>query len=61
VIGQAKGVLMAPVATGDDHAFRMLVSASQETIIKLVDVARWLADEATQGRSGTTTPSDAHD
>jgi hypothetical protein len=60
VIGQAKGVLMARLAIGDDQAFRMLVSASQETNIKLVDVSRWLADEATQGRSGTTSLSDGH-
>jgi hypothetical protein len=51
VIGQAKGVLMARHAIGDDQAFRMLVSASQDTNIKLVDVSRWLADQATQGRS----------
>ncbi len=50
VIGQAKGVLMTRFAIDDDHAFQMLVSSSQETNIKLVDVSRWLAAEAAQGR-----------
>jgi hypothetical protein len=58
VIGQAKGVLMARLAIGDDQAFRMLVSASQETNVKLVDVSRWLANEAARGRSDPTSLGD---
>jgi hypothetical protein len=50
VIGQAKGILMSRHAIDDDQAFRMLVSSSQETNIKLVEVSRWLTVEASQGR-----------
>jgi hypothetical protein len=57
VIGQAKGILMTRFAIDDDQAFRMLVSSSQETNIKLVDVSRWLASEAAQGRSQPTEPT----
>jgi hypothetical protein len=56
VIGQAKGILMTRYAIDDDQAFQMLVSSSQETNVKLVDVSRWLAAEAAQGRSQPTTP-----
>lgn len=45
VIGQAKGILMARHGVGAAEAFGMLVSASQDTNIKLVDVARWLTDD----------------
>jgi len=57
VIGQAKGILMARFAIDDDQAFRMLVSSSQETNIKLVDVSRWVASEAAQGRHQPTDPA----
>jgi ANTAR domain-containing protein/GAF domain-containing protein len=57
VIGQAKGVLMTRFAIDDDQAFRMLVSSSQETNLKLVDISRWLAAEAAQGRSQPTEPA----
>jgi hypothetical protein len=50
VIGQAKGILMSRHAIDEDQAFRMLVSSSQETNIKLVEVSRWLTAEASQGR-----------
>jgi hypothetical protein len=50
VIGQAKGILMSRHAIDDDQALRMLVSSSQETNIKLVEVSRWLAAEASRGR-----------
>jgi GAF domain-containing protein len=40
VIGQAKGVLMAQGAAGEEAAFTMLVSASQRSNVKLHDVAR---------------------
>jgi hypothetical protein len=57
VIGQAKGILMCRFAIDDDQAFRMLVSSSQETNIKLVDISRWLASEAAQGRNQPTEPA----
>ncbi|MDD7963971.1 GAF and ANTAR domain-containing protein [Actinomycetospora lemnae] len=46
VIGQAKGILMERFTVDDDAAFRMLVRSSQDTNLKLVEVARWLHDEA---------------
>ncbi|MEJ2871908.1 GAF and ANTAR domain-containing protein [Actinomycetospora sp. OC33-EN08] len=48
LIGQAKGILMERFALDDDGAFRMLVRSSKDTNMKLVEVARWLHDEATQ-------------
>jgi transcriptional regulator with GAF, ATPase, and Fis domain len=44
VIGQAKGLLMQRNGVTGQHAFKMLVKASQETHMKLVDLARWLVD-----------------
>lgn len=46
VIGQAKGILMERFGIDAEAAFAMLVSSSQETNVKLVDVARWLARSA---------------
>jgi hypothetical protein len=46
VIGQAKGILMERFTVDDQEAFRLLVTSSQDTNMKLVDVARWLAREA---------------
>jgi hypothetical protein len=46
VIGQAKGILMERFTVSDDEAFQMLVRSSQETNMKLVDVAEWLRSEA---------------
>jgi len=45
VIGQAKGILMERHSTDSERAFRMLVRASQDTNIKLVDVANWLVED----------------
>ncbi len=45
VIGQAKGILMERFEVRDDQAFQMLVRSSQDTNIKLADVARWLTTE----------------
>ncbi|MBP2371929.1 GAF and ANTAR domain-containing protein [Pseudonocardia parietis] len=42
VIGQAKGILMERFDVDGDRAFEMLVRSSQDTNIKLVDVAQWL-------------------
>lgn len=41
LIGQAKGVLMSRHGIDADAAYAMLVEASQDTNIKLVEVARW--------------------
>ncbi|MFC5063353.1 ANTAR domain-containing protein [Actinomycetospora atypica] len=48
VIGQAKGILMERFGVSDDAAFQMLVTSSQDTNIKLADVAHWLVGEALQ-------------
>lgn len=45
VIGQAKGLLMARDSLTGVQAFALLTRASQETNMKLADVARWLVDE----------------
>ena len=50
LIGQAKGILMERFEVGDEDAFQMLVSSSQDTNIKLVDVARWLATDGGRAR-----------
>ena len=50
VIGQAKGILMERFTTHGDAAFQMLVSSSQDTNMKLVDVATWLVGEADSRR-----------
>ena len=50
VIGQAKGILIERFGVGDEEAFQMLVRSSQETNVKLVDVARWLQAEAGSAR-----------
>jgi AmiR/NasT family two-component response regulator len=42
VIGQAKGLLMQRNRVSGMHAFNMLVKASREANVKLVDVARRL-------------------
>ncbi|MFP5070838.1 GAF and ANTAR domain-containing protein [Pseudonocardia nantongensis] len=56
VIGQAKGILIERFTLSEDQAFAMLVRSSQDTNLKLRDVATWLLNEATQGRSGPPTP-----
>jgi hypothetical protein len=50
MIGQAKGILMERFDVDDDRAFQMLVRASQDTNVKLADVARWLTSP--EGRRG---------
>ncbi|MDD7942628.1 GAF and ANTAR domain-containing protein [Actinomycetospora lutea] len=52
VIGTAKGILMERFGIGDDEAFQRLVRSSQDTNIKLVDVAQWLIDESAPKREG---------
>ena len=46
VIGQGKGILIERFSVDEDEAFQMLVRASQDTHVKLVEVARWLTREA---------------
>ncbi len=43
MIGQAKGILMERFGLNAEEAFSRLVNSSQQTNIKLVEVARWLA------------------
>jgi GAF domain-containing protein len=49
VIGQAKGILMHRDNLTGLQAFNLLVQASMETNIKLVEVARWLVAERESG------------
>jgi hypothetical protein len=51
VIGQAKGILMERFTVDDGEAFQMLVRSSQETNMKLVQVAEWLQHEANERRA----------
>jgi ANTAR domain-containing protein/GAF domain-containing protein len=55
VIGQAKGIVMERFTLDDDGAFQLLVQSSQETNMKLIEVARWLVGEVTTRRSPETT------
>ncbi|GAA4935434.1 GAF domain-containing protein [Actinomycetospora succinea] len=52
IIGMAKGILIERFGIGDDEAFQRLVRSSQDTNIKLVDVAQWLIDETTGKHQG---------
>ena len=45
IIGQAKGMLMLRENLTALKAFNLLIRVSQETNIKLIDVARWLVNE----------------
>lgn len=56
VIGQAKGILMERFDVDDDRAFQILVRSSQETNVKLVDVARWLTSPDGRHRADTPGP-----
>ncbi|MCD2196263.1 GAF and ANTAR domain-containing protein [Actinomycetospora endophytica] len=58
LIGQAKGILMERFRVDDDAAFQMLVRSSQETNMKLAEVARWVHDETVR-RSGGHVVDDA--
>lgn len=46
LIGRAKGVLAERFGVDDESAFRMLVTSSQETNMKVTAVAQWVADSA---------------
>ncbi|MDR7301408.1 GAF and ANTAR domain-containing protein [Haloactinomyces albus] len=45
VIGQAKGLLMAREKITGEQAFRQLVRSSQDSNIKLAELARWMVDD----------------
>lgn len=45
MIGKAKGLLMCRHQVDDSTAFNMLVRASQETNIKLAEIAAWLVED----------------
>jgi hypothetical protein len=59
VIGQAKGILMERFTLDDDEAFQMLVRSSQDTNLKLVEVATWLRDDARDRRRTKLQPDPA--
>jgi AmiR/NasT family two-component response regulator len=52
VIGQAKGILMHRDHVSAAQAFDLLARASQNTNIKLVDVARWLVEQTEHTNTG---------
>jgi len=55
IIGQAKGVPMQRQGLTGIEAFNLLISASQNSNMKLVDVARWVigAHESELGHHST--------
>ncbi|GLZ48929.1 hypothetical protein Acsp06_51140 [Actinomycetospora sp. NBRC 106375] len=63
LIGQAKGILMERFTITSADAFDLLVTSSQETNLKLVEVARWLVEESatTRASAGRALPSDGDD
>ena len=60
LIGRAKGILMERFSVDDEAAFEMLVESSQQTNMKLVDVARWVATSTVEGK-GPTGPTGSDD
>jgi len=54
VIGQAKGVLIAQGAAGEEAAFSMLVSASQRSNVKLHEVARQIVGAVISRHTGSS-------
>jgi hypothetical protein len=56
LIGQAKGILMERFGLDERRAFELLVRSSQDTNIKLADVARWLTGEVAR-RAGVAEPT----
>lgn len=46
MIGQAKGILMERFGIPAEEAFHRLIRASQDTNVKLADVAHWLSTQA---------------
>jgi hypothetical protein len=59
LIGQAKGLLRERFKVDDEGAFQMLVKSSQETNMKLTDVARWLTSETGKRSARLGTDRDA--
>jgi GAF domain-containing protein len=52
IIGEAKGILMAREGVSEDHAFQMLVTASQNSNTKLRDIALKLVEQTTNNSEG---------
>lgn len=52
LIGRAKGILMERFGLDNDQAFALLVQSSQDTNIKLHDIAAWLDAEVTRRGPG---------
>lgn len=58
IIGQAKGILMQRNGVTAQQAFDLLVRTSQDTNLKVTDVARWLVDE-TEEKARAAAPNTA--
>ncbi len=56
LIGQAKGILMERFGLDERRAFDLLVRSSQDTNIKLADVARWLTGQVARRATSVTEP-----
>jgi ANTAR domain-containing protein/GAF domain-containing protein len=54
LIGQAKGILMERFSLDDQRAFEMLLKSSQDTNIKITNVARWLTTEVGNRSGGSS-------
>ena len=52
MIGRAKGILIERFGVDDSEAFQMLVKSSQDTNLKLVNVATWLCQNAVERGKG---------
>ena len=59
VIGQAKGMLMERHGLSPEEAFSRLVRCSQETNIRLVEVATWFVHEGSTRGEGSAEGPDA--
>ncbi|MBN9737933.1 MULTISPECIES: GAF and ANTAR domain-containing protein [unclassified Pseudonocardia] len=53
VIGQAKGILQERFDVDDTDAFQMMVRSSQDTNMKLADIAEWLVRNRRRTRPGS--------
>jgi hypothetical protein len=59
LIGQAKGILIERFKLDSDASFHMLVRSSQDTNMKLVDVAQWVVNETTRNAGTEDNPHQA--
>jgi GAF domain-containing protein len=61
LLGQAKGILMQRDRLTALQAFQLLARTSQDTNVKIADVARWLITETENNAPPSTTPGASDD